>query len=101
MGYQKIKTGHYFLILKQDFFKRDLWLKEAVVFALNSQQAAEIYTEAYCQETDQVHSLKKVSELDCEFILKGIYNYECKYKTELVQELETEIPAYLRDNHKS
>ncbi|KAB8033436.1 hypothetical protein [Fluviispira multicolorata] len=97
MRFEKLNSGHYFLILKQDFFKRDLWLKEAVVFALSSHKAAEIYTEAYCQENDQVHSINKISEFNCEFILKGSHNYECKYKAEIVRELETEIPAYLRE----
>lgn len=96
MNKNKSKRGYYFLVKKQDSFKRDVWFTEAVVFAISARDAAEIFVQAYCQETDFIFSFEQKARETYEFLLKGQNNYECKYELSKNPELELEIPTFLR-----
>lgn len=92
-----IERGFYFRIFKQDLLKKDLWIEDAIVFSRNAFCAAELFVEIYCQEKDYVHSIKEISIEEFDFIVKGELNYEGKYKIKIHQDLDIEIPAFLRN----
>lgn len=91
------ERGFYFRVFKQDVLKKDLWLEDVLVFARNANCAAELYAEIHCQEKDYVYSIKGKSMDEYDFIIRGEFHYERKYKMKIHRELDIEIPAYLRN----
>ena len=97
MNTGNLERGFYFRIFKQDVLKKDLWIEDAVVFSRDAFYAAELFVEIHCQENDFIHTIKKISEEEYDLVVKGEHNYEGKYKIKFNEELNIEIPAFLRN----
>lgn len=97
MNAGSLDRGFYFQFFKQDLLKKDLWIEDAVVFSRNVASAAQLFVEIHCQEKDYVHFIKEISLQEFDLIVKGEHSYEGKYKIKIHEDLELEIPAYLRN----